>query len=326
MSDKAKRPRKKVIRQSDLTPAMADVLPAPRATTWAARFAQLHPKRFFLEEWRRLDAQADASRKARAAAGKGWDWHPLGAMVVGAVCLAIMEYFGHHRGMGNGFDAFLDWTATFNHDGSPANVFGEIQTSDRWRELWGYGWWSLWRFLGYFVIPVLFIKFVFRERIVDHGLETKGFFEHAWIYGLGYAVVFVCVLGVTAFDPHFRTYYPFYNLCRRSWLDFGIWECLYALQFFSLEFFFRGFWLKSMKNSMGSQAIFAMMVPYCMIHFGKPFLETMGAIIAGIFLGTLSMKTRSIWSGFLLHVSVAITMDLVALFVTGGLPTDWLPQ
>jgi membrane protease YdiL (CAAX protease family) len=76
---------------------------------------------------------------------------------------------------------------------------------------------------------------------------------------------------------------------------------------------------------MGSHAIFAMVVPYCMIHYGKPFPETMGAIVAGIVLGTLAMKTRSIWSGFLIHVSVAISMDVAALMQTEGMPTTWYP-
>ena len=38
---------------------------------------------------------------------------------------------------------------------------------------------------------------------------------------------------------------------------------------------------------MGSHAIFVMVVPYVMIHFGKPMLETVGAIIAGVVLGLL---------------------------------------
>ena len=76
---------------------------------------------------------------------------------------------------------------------------------------------------------------------------------------------------------------------------------------------------------MGSHAIYAMVVPYCMIHFGKPFMETLAAIFAGLVLGTLSMKTRSIWSGFLIHVSVAISMDLAALMATGGWPSELWP-
>ena len=62
---------------------------------------------------------------------------------------------------------------------------------------------------------------------------------------------------------------------------------MYFAQFFALEMFFRGFWLGVLRKSFGSGAIFAMAVPYCMIHYGKPYLEAIGAIVAGIALGSL---------------------------------------
>ncbi len=323
MSEHEPRGRKPVIRQSVLTPAMQAVLAPPAAPrTWSARIAELDPRRFFLQTWRQLDAEAEAERAARIAAGKpGWDWRPLVALATGALFLTLMEYAGHEPH----FVRFLEWTAIRDGSGAPLNLWAEIADDHAWRELWGFAWWSLWRVLGYFVFPIVVIKLVFRERVRDHGLETKGFLDHAWIYGLAYLVVFACVLLVTRYDPHFREYYPFYDRSDRSWADLAMWEVLYAAQFFSLEFFFRGFWLTSLKRTLGSQAIFAMVVPYCMIHFGKPFLECLAAILAGIFLGTLAMKTRSIWSGFLIHVSVAITMDLSALIATDRLPTTWLP-
>ena len=77
--------------------------------------------------------------------------------------------------------------------------------------------------------------------------------------------------------------------------------------------FFRGFWLGALRRSFGSGAIFAMAVPYCMIHFGKPFLEANGAIVAGIALGSLTMRTKSIYQGFLVHITVAGLMDWLAL-------------
>ena len=292
----------------------------PRAAKgWSERFQELHPKHFFLDTWRELDAESAQERAARAESGT-YDYRPLVALCLGAVCLAVMEYFGHSPH----FRTFLDWMDDPDRVGPATNVWGEIRDS-QWRELADFAWWSAWRVLGYFLIPVVLIKLVWRERLRDHGLETKGFLEHAWIYALAYLVVFVCVVAVTLRDEHFRTYYPFYDRASRSWADFLAWEVLYAAQFFSLEFFFRGFWLKAMKPALGSQAIFVMVVPYCMIHFGKPFLETIAAIVAGVFLGTLSMKTRSIWSGFLIHVSVAITMDVSALLATRGLPDQWWP-
>jgi membrane protease YdiL (CAAX protease family) len=308
------------VRSSVSVSEAAGVVALPAPKTWGARLHELDPRVFFLQTWRELDAEAAEERALRAARGEGYDFRPLVALALGAVCLALMEYFGHS----NHFRELL-----LVLDPEPMRVqdtFWSWLRHSQWLELGEFVWWSGWRVLGYFVIPMLVVKLFWRERLRDHGLETKGFWEHAWIYGLAYCVVLLCVLGVTIWVPHFSEYYPFYGFASRSWGDFWMWEVLYAAQFFSLEFFFRGFWLKALKRSMGSMAIFAMTVPYCMIHFGKPFLETIAAIIAGIFLGTLSMKTRSIWSGFLIHVSVAITMDLAALIASGrGLPEQWWP-
>jgi membrane protease YdiL (CAAX protease family) len=66
-----------------------------------------------------------------------------------------------------------------------------------------------------------------------------------------------------------------------------------------------------------------MAVPYCMIHYGKPYLETHGAIVAGVVLGSLAMRTRSIYAGFLVHVTVAFAMDFLSLMRRGALPTHF---
>src|SRR5262249_31301886 len=114
--------------------------------------------------------------------------------------------------------------------------------------------------------------------------------------------------------------YPFYKLAARSWLDLAAWETLYAASFVALELFYRGFVLGLLRRGLGPYAIFVMIVPYCMIHFGKPAIESVGAIAAGIVLGTLAMVTRSIWGGVLIHVSIAWTMDALAIAQTTGFP------
>ncbi|MBC7172470.1 MAG: CPBP family intramembrane metalloprotease [Polyangiaceae bacterium] len=287
-----------------------------RTVTIPMRLSELHPRRFFLETWRAMDEAAAKERLARAEAGKGYDTGPLVAFCLGAALLALMEYWGSHQGL----IALLRFLSERGFgDGSP--TLG-LRSSPYW-ELYQHAWWALSRVLGFFVAPALVIA-LRRERIRDHGLSLDGLRGHAWVYALCYAVVFVCVLAVS-FDPEFTRYYPFYRQSHRSLLDFGLWELLYAAQFFGLEFFFRGYWLKAARSSMGSQAIFAMVVPYVMIHFGKPLPETLAAIIAGVVLGTLAMRTGSIWSGFLIHVSVAITMDVAALVQTTGLPETLLP-
>jgi membrane protease YdiL (CAAX protease family) len=276
-----------------------------------SRLDGLHFGRFFLDTWKQMDDEARLERRARKDAGLGWDARPIIALVTGAVCLTLMEYFG-----GNStFRDLLEWQGGL---GAWADL-----DRDQFGRLWGFVWWSGWRVLGYLLIPVVVILAT-RQRVRDQGLETAGFTQHVWIYVFAFHVVFICVV-LVSYTHEFSTYYPFYKGATRSWFDFLTWELLYAAQFLSLEFFFRGWWLKALKPMMGSHAIFAMVVPYCMIHYGKPFPETMGAIVAGIVLGTLAMKTRSIWSGFLIHVSVAISMDVAALMQTEGMPTTWYP-
>jgi membrane protease YdiL (CAAX protease family) len=66
-------------------------------------------------------------------------------------------------------------------------------------------------------------------------------------------------------------------------------------------------------------AVFVMIVPYNMIHFQKPGLEALAAILGGLVLGSLSLKTRSIWWGAMLHLAVAGTMDVLSLVQRGRL-------
>jgi hypothetical protein len=83
--------------------------------------------------------------------------------------------------------------------------------------------------------------------------------------------------------------------------------------------------LVALRKILGSAAIFTMTVPYCMIHFGKPYLETMATVMGAIALGSLSMKTKSVYQGTLLHIALALSMDLFALWQRGAFPTFFWP-
>lgn len=176
--------------------------------------------------------------------------------------------------------------------------------------------WAVGCFTFYFVLPALIIRRVFGHKLSDYGLTGKGFWSHLPIYLLLFIPVVLLVL-LVAENPDFQKQYPFYKNPHGVW-DFVIWECFYALQFFSLEFFFRGFMLHGVKDKLGRFAVFAMVIPYAMIHFRKPMYETVGAVIAGSVLGVLSLRTGSIWGGWLIHIAVAISMDIAAMSMRGG--------
>lgn len=180
--------------------------------------------------------------------------------------------------------------------------------------------WAIGQDLLYVAAPVLAIKLVFRERLSDYGLKLKGMFYCGGVY-LAMAVLMAPLVGMLSHTARFQAAYPFYQLApgESLWPRLIVWELLYASQFVALEFFFRGFMVHGTKHRFGAYSVLVMMVPYCMIHFNKPLPETIGAILAGIALGLMSLKTRSIWLGAALHIAVAWSMDGAALLATGRL-------
>jgi membrane protease YdiL (CAAX protease family) len=271
---------------------------------------------FFRSTWKELDDDATRFRLETAEAGKT-DLRPFVALAMCAVILTLQEYYGGRTY----FDVAIRPSLARLEITHPHTI-----RLTKYDDLYSFGWWVASRVGGY-VLPFALWKFFFREdSLLDMGLRTRGFFKHAWIYGAFLAVVLPVML-IVSHEPDFGSYYPFYKGSSRSWFDFLVWEAMYFAQFFALEMFFRGFWLGALRRSFGSGAIFAMAVPYCMIHYGKPFLEANGAIVAGIALGSLSMKTKSIYQGFFVHITVAGLMDLLALSHRHALPTVfWAPN
>lgn len=261
-----------------------------------------------------IDTDAARERAARA----GYDRGPLVAFGVGALCLTGMEY-------ASGPSVLADLLRAL-HELAPGHVpeFAVLR-ADRWYPLLDLGLWVATRTLGFLVLPALAIRLLLRERVVDYGLRASGLARHLPAYALLLALVLPLIAGA-ALRPEFVAYYPFYRRAGESWFDLLCWELLYAFQFFCVEFFFRGFLTMAARRSLGSHAAAAAMVPYCMVHFTKPLLEVLGAIPAGLVLGLLALRARSIWGGVLLHVAVAWTMDALALARTTGFPGSFWPS
>src|SRR5262252_675397 len=264
---------------------------------------------FFRRTWRELDAEGMALRRDLAARGE-IDYRPMVALTLVAFILTFQEYYGRPDFYMRGIASFVDRHAR-THPGS-------IFNPRLYDELYMRAWWGVTRVGGYLLPLAVWPIFFRRDSLLDFGLRGRGFRAHAWIYALC-VVVMVPVLMLVSRQPDFADYYPMYKMAGRSWLDFLVWEFIYLAQFFTLEIFFRGFWLRAMRT-FGSGAIWSMVVTYCMIHYGKPYHEAMAAVIAGVVLGSLAMRTRSIYAGFLVHATVAVLNDVLALSRRHGLP------
>jgi membrane protease YdiL (CAAX protease family) len=166
-------------------------------------------------------------------------------------------------------------------------------------------------------LPCLIIIYVFKDSVSAYGYRFIRGVSHARIYLALYLGMLPVVVWASTLES-FQRKYPFYKEAILGLDHFVLYQLCYGVQFLALEAFFRGFMLFALAKRFGYHAVFIMTVPYCMIHFGKPLPETVGAIFAGIALGYLALRSRSWVYGALLHWSVGISMDLLAIFHRGG--------
>ena len=174
-------------------------------------------------------------------------------------------------------------------------------------------WWAAGTILLYLPIPMLWIRFCFKQRLRDYGWTLAIARKHWWIYG-AMLLIMAPVVVIAANQPSFLAVYPFFRgAASAPLIAIVVWELAYLTQFLALEFFFRGVLAIGLGQSMGRLAVWVAALPYCMIHYHKPLPEALSAIVAGIILGELAQRTRSIAGGVLAHSSVAFTMDMLAL-------------
>jgi membrane protease YdiL (CAAX protease family) len=177
--------------------------------------------------------------------------------------------------------------------------------------------WCFFSIVGYVIFPLFYIR-IGKTQTASLGLE-KIKSAHITLYLL-LALIMLSLVFLFSLQPAFQKTYPFYRYTDggRFWWQGFTWEFIYVLQFIALEFFFRGFLIHQSAPYLGRMSIYFSMIPYCMIHFSKPLPECLGSIFAGYILGWLSYKTKSIWGGVFLHVTVALSMDILSIIHQRG--------
>ena len=239
----------------------------------------------------------------------GFDKKVMFVSVLTALSLTMISYLGHY--------SFVR-TLLMESDSISFVKKTDGVIFDHSSNLMDLSYWVCILVFFYFIIPALTIKLIFKENFSDYGLKWKGAFKDYHLYVIMLLVMIPLVIYFSS-TKSFQERYPFLNVSDTKVLATQLWkwEMMYCLQFFALEFFFRGFVLFGLKKRVGFYAVFIMTIPYCMIHFGKPMPETIAAIAAGIVLGCMALKNKSVYLGFLIHVSVGLGMDIAALWQKG---------
>ena len=172
-------------------------------------------------------------------------------------------------------------------------------------------------FLLLFVIPLLLIKFVFKEPLRSYGLSV-GDYKSGLLISL--AATLILIVPITYFGSAMsdvRSEYPLAKILlqRRDLIFF--YESIYVIFYYiAWEFFFRGFLLFGLKDRFGAfNAILIQTISSCLVHIGKPEGEILGAIVFGIILGYIALRTKSIWYVFIIHAAMGVLTDLFIIYL-----------
>ncbi len=164
------------------------------------------------------------------------------------------------------------------------------------------------------VVPLLVVRFVFREPIASYGLQLGD-----WRFGLR-AVALLAPLAMLASIggsrmPQFAAEYPIYRGAGASAGAFLAYSLAYLTFYAGWEILFRGFMQFGLRTAFGDwNAILVQTAVSCLAHIGKPDGEIFGSILAGVIWGIVAFRSRSILYVLILHWLLGVSLDWLILF------------
>lgn len=170
----------------------------------------------------------------------------------------------------------------------------------------------------FYFVPLFVFKHLYDKKIEGiYGLTKKT--NHIKGYFSLYLLLLPFII-LISFSSDFQIAYPqfkpwFYEGIFGSpkWLYTFIFDVCYAADFVMTELMFRGALVIGMIAILGRKAVLPMVAMYCAIHFGKPLGETISSVFGGFMLGALAYQTRHIWGGVIVHILIALSMEIMGL-------------
>jgi membrane protease YdiL (CAAX protease family) len=179
-----------------------------------------------------------------------------------------------------------------------------------------------WLFLV--LIPGLILVLPRRKGAGVRDLVRDGFFlgrPENWSWKIGGGVLLLLMAAVltgllaTWLIPSLRESYPVVRTASRSTGMFLVSCSLTVGLILATELFYRGLALSAMQNGFGIGAVPILAAVYALDHIGAPTAELVGSGFTGLLLGTLALRLRSIWPGFIVHAGCALAVDLTSVWL-----------
>lgn len=165
-------------------------------------------------------------------------------------------------------------------------------------------------FVLFGVIPALIVTLVFREHLADYGVRL-GDLSFGWKAFVLLAPLMVALSFPAARMPEFLAEYPLNRAAGGGPLPFALHAAVYLLFYAGWEFGFRGFVQFGLRDRLGdANAILVQTLASALLHVGKPFGETLGAVLGGLVWGVVAFRTRSLLVPLVTHWLLGLALDL----------------
>ncbi|HMU43491.1 MAG TPA: CPBP family intramembrane metalloprotease [Ignavibacteriaceae bacterium] len=175
-----------------------------------------------------------------------------------------------------------------------------------------YFYWFISDFFTLLIIPVLIVKLILKEKLNNFGFQI-GDYKAGLKYTSLFILFMIPIIWVVSGSQSFASTYPHLQSARSNWSVFILFETGMLIYMMAWEFIWRGYMLFGLKEKFGYYAIIIQMIPFLILHNGKPVLETFGAIFGGIALGILAWRTASFYYCVIIHTAVMFTIDFISI-------------
>jgi membrane protease YdiL (CAAX protease family) len=175
-----------------------------------------------------------------------------------------------------------------------------------------YFYWFISDFFTLLIIPVLIVKLILKEKLNNYGFQV-GDYKTGLKYSSLFILFMIPLIWVVSGSQSFASTYPHLQMARSNWSIFILYETGMLIYMMAWEFIWRGYMLFGLKEKFGYYAILIQMIPFLILHNGKPVLETFGAIFGGIALGILAWRTTSFYYCVIIHMAVMFTIDFISV-------------
>lgn len=154
--------------------------------------------------------------------------------------------------------------------------------------------------LYFAVLPLLTIVLILRKNPLDFGLRPG----NVKVWSLYVVATVIVAAPILYFASRSSTLSRYYTVPNFNVATYSVQTIIYL---FAWEYIFRGFLLFGLKGKLKEASVLVQMVPFVLLHLGKPEIETLSTIITGIYFGWVAYRGNSFWPAFIIHVFINIS-------------------